>query len=106
MQLLAVASLIAAAAAIALVSFWAGTRVARGNTAQLAGAAQRFCLEQCRLPDSSCPLIRAGMRREDCPLWRMVGAAAPTNVPVDHAAPLGAGPYRNPGGAAERPDSR
>ena len=106
MHVLTVASLIAAAAAIALVSFWAGTRVAWRNTAQLAGAAQRFCLEHCRLPDSSCPLIRAGIRREDCPLWRMVDAAAPTNAPVDHEAPLGAGPYRNPGSAPERPDSR
>jgi len=106
MQLLTVAALIAAAAAIALVSFWAGTCAARGNTAQLAGTAQRFCLEHCRLPDTSCPLIRAGMRREDCPLWRLVDAAAPTNVPVDRAAPLGAGPYRNPESAPERPDSR
>lgn len=106
MQLLTVALLIAAGAAIALISFWVGTRVARRNTAQLTGPAQQFCLEHCRLPDDSCPLMRAGMRREDCPLWRMVDAAAPANVPVDHEAPLGAGPYRNPGSAPDRPDSR
>jgi len=106
MQPLTVALLIAAGAAIALVSFWAGTRAARRNTARLAGAAQQFCLEHCRLPDSSCPLMRAGMLREDCPMWRWVDAAARTNAPVDHEAPLGAGPYRNPGSASERPDSR
>lgn len=106
MQLLTIALLIACAAVIALVSFWVGTRAARRSTAQLAGAAQRFCLEHCRLPDNSCPLLRSDMRREDCPLWRMVDAAAPANARVDPESPLGAGPYRNPGSATDGPDSR
>jgi hypothetical protein len=87
--------------AAAAVAFWAGSRHTRRRTGQLAGAAQKFCLENCRLPDERCPLLRSDMRREDCPLWRFVTANLPNNLPVDVDAPLGAGPYRNPPGQAE-----
>ena len=88
-------------AAAAVAAFWAGRRHARRRTGHLAGAAQAFCLEHCRLPDSRCPLLRADMRREDCPLWRFVTADLSADLNVDADAPLGAGPYRNPPEQAE-----
>lgn len=84
------------AAAASAAGFWVGVRHARRPTGQLAGAAQEFCLRNCRLPDQRCPLLRSDMRREDCPLWRFVTANLSTDLPVDMEAPLGAGPYRNP----------
>ncbi|UCF41113.1 MAG: hypothetical protein JSW43_01910 [Gemmatimonadota bacterium] len=83
-------------AAAAAAGYWVGTRHARRRTAALAGAAQEFCLRNCRLPDARCPLLRFDMRREDCPLWRFVTANLQTDRPVNPEAPLGAGPYRNP----------
>jgi hypothetical protein len=96
MSALTIWSLLAAGAAIGATAFWAGHRTARRRTSQLEGAAQSFCIEHCRLPDGRCPLLRSDMRREDCPLWRLIEADAPTRKPVDTEAPLGAGPYRNP----------
>ncbi len=81
---------------VAVAAFWMGVRHTRRRTAALMGAAQDFCLRNCRLPDGRCPLLRFDMRREDCPLWRFVEAGFPTDLPVDADAPLGAGPYRNP----------
>jgi hypothetical protein len=89
-------ALAAGGAAIGILAFWTGRWTARRSTGGLAGVAQRFCLERCRLPDGRCPLLRADLRREDCPLWRLITADLPTDAAVDAAAPLGAGPHRNP----------
>jgi hypothetical protein len=106
MTVVGVLAMVASGCAIALVSFWTGRWMARRTTGGLAGAAQRFCLEQCRLPDGRCPLLRADLRREDCPLWRLVNANLPSDTDVDVAAPFGAGPYRNPHSAPGDSHSR
>ena len=70
------------------------TLFAPRSTRHVTGAAQRFCLDDCRLPDGRCPLMDSGLRREDCPLWRFVDADLPTNHSVDQTEPVGATPYR------------
>lgn len=98
---LGIVSALVLVVAASIVAFRAGERHARRRTRALAGAAQEFCLQHCRLPDDRCPLLRADMRREDCPLWRFITANLPDDLPVDAEAPLGAGPYRNPPGHVE-----
>ncbi len=50
------------------------------STKRIKGAAQSFCLDQCRTADGKCPLV---MRTDDCPLWRFVDADLRTDQRVD-----------------------
>ncbi len=55
------------------------------STSRVKGAAQAFCLDECRNQDGSCPL---GVRPKDCPLWQFVDADLPTDAREDPFRPV------------------
>ncbi|MBI4419895.1 MAG: hypothetical protein HY560_03650 [Gemmatimonadetes bacterium] len=61
------------------------------STERLAGSAQVFCHDTCRLADGNCPLIEVRLETSPCPLWRFVQARLPTD--------LRASPFRSVGPA-------
>ncbi len=56
------------------------TFLAPKSTRRITGAAQAFCLDQCRTAEGDCP---HGMEAEACPMWRFVNADLPTDLRVD-----------------------
>ena len=56
------------------------TFLAPKSTKRIRGAAQAFCLDQCRTAKGDCPL---GVEAEACPMWRFVSADLPTDLRVD-----------------------
>jgi hypothetical protein len=76
------------------------TVLAPKRTDRLRGAAQRFCLDNCRLPDDVCPLSLGQLEADDCPLWRFVAAGLPTDTRLDRLEPVGPAASRR---VAKRP---
>src|SRR3989338_4070684 len=64
---------------------------APGTTDRLAGPAQTFCLDSCKLPGGQCPL-EGHMTVAECPLWRFVESRIPTDLRVSPLRPVGARP--------------
>lgn len=62
---------------------------APGTTDRLAGSAQTFCLDTCKLPGGQCPL-EGRVAVADCPLWRFVEARMPTDLRASPFRPVGA----------------
>ncbi|MBI4501734.1 MAG: hypothetical protein HY700_11295 [Gemmatimonadetes bacterium] len=62
---------------------------APGTTDHLAGSAQTFCLDTCKLPGGRCPL-EGKMTVAECPLWRFVESKISTDLRVDAFRPVGA----------------
>ncbi len=56
------------------------TFLAPKSTRRITGAAQAFCLDQCRTAKGDCPL---DIEAEACPMWRFVNADLPTDLRVD-----------------------
>ena len=50
------------------------------STERLSGAAQTFCLDQCRTDEGECPL---GIGPEPCPMWRFIRADLRTDFRID-----------------------
>ena len=50
------------------------------STQRLSGAAQTFCLDQCRTDEGECPL---GIGPEPCPMWRFIRADLRTDFRTD-----------------------
>ncbi len=61
------------------------------STDRMRGSAQRFCLDQCRMPDGRCPLTVGNLEPEDCPLWKFVAAGLPTDMRLNRLEPVGPG---------------
>ena len=56
------------------------TFLAPKTTKRIVGAAQTFCLDQCRTTDGRCPLETDP---KTCPMWRFVRADLPTDQRID-----------------------
>lgn len=95
---LAVLAILALFLVLAAVAIYAEDLAAFAprRTRALKGAAQRFCLDRCRLENDACPLTAYGMDRESCPLWRFVHADLSTNLPTDSSEPIGPAPRATP----------
>jgi hypothetical protein len=50
------------------------------STKRLRGAAQAFCLDQCRTTTGTCPI---GVEPRQCPMWQFVDADMPTDTRVN-----------------------
>lgn len=61
------------------------------RTDRMRGSAQRFCLDQCKMPDGRCPLTVGNLEPEDCPLWKFVAAGLPTDMRLNRLEPVGPG---------------
>lgn len=61
------------------------------RTDHMRGAAQRFCLDQCKMPDGRCPLTVGNLEPEDCPLWKFIAAGLPTDMRLNRLEPVGPG---------------
>ena len=98
---------ILAIVALAVVVLLIATRVeglalfAPKTTSRMRGSAQRFCLDQCKLPDGRCPLSLGNLVPEDCPLWKFVAAALPTDLRLNRLEPVGPGGVPAAGGAGQ-----
>lgn len=55
------------------------------STKRIKGAAQRYCLDQCRTADGHCPLA---LEPSDCPLWQFVKADLQTDTRIDPFRPV------------------
>ena len=87
MPFLTVLAILALAAAVIATAMLANhlSLFAPGKTAAIRGAAQSFCLDDCKRADGSCPL---GDKDVMCPLWRFVAADVPTGTRVNALRPL------------------
>jgi len=65
------------------------------HTDRMRGVAQRFCLDQCKMPDGRCPLTVGNLEPEDCPLWKFVAAGLPTDMRLNRMEPVGPGATGN-----------
>ena len=88
---------ILAIVALAVILLLIATRIeglalfAPKSTHGVRGSAQRFCLDQCKLPDGRCPLSVGNLEPEDCPLWKFVAAGLPTDLRLNRLEPVGPG---------------
>ncbi len=56
------------------------TPFAPKSTKRIAGSAEAYCANDCRIVDGRCPLTGSRERALNCPLWKFVDADVPTSL--------------------------